>query len=563
MILQRLREFHERIEDDLIPSYHKEQGCRWILEINENGTFRGFTETGQTKRSATDFVAPYKRRSGRTPPPYLLVDKPAYGLGLPRNDDEKWRKKAAQRHENYVDLVEECAASVDHPALEAFLTFLDAHVDDALADSATEDMKKGDLIIPRVDGTLLTQIPEVQQFWIERQDAEAAEKSTLTTECTVCGETRPVIRTEPVELTLGPDRVNVITGNEKAFLSHGLEQSEISPVCQPCARTYGEALHYLLDDDRHHLRLGDVTWVYWTDRESDFDPFSTLTEARPRDVETQLKAPYGASKPGPPDTNRFYAAALTSNISRLAVRSWITATVKEVAQNIERYFDRMALMGHDGSRYHGLYALAGSTVRELDDLPPQTEEALLSHALTGQPLPMPLLHQAIQRARTEGGITHPRAALLKLVLLSNQSDDTDPMVDEQLSPNRDSAAYQCGRLLAVLENIQREAINPNTTLVDRYYGTASTAPASVFGNLLRSAQSHLSKLRRSDDKRGLGGYFQGQLEDIMAQLDGFPNTLSAQDQALFALGYYQQRNYTGGGTGDKSSDAAEPAEATA
>lgn len=137
------------------------------------------------------------------------------------------------------------------------------------------------------------------------------------------------------------------------------------------------------------------------------------------------------------------------------------------------------------------------------------------------------------------------------------------MIDETLNPNHDSPAYHCGRLLAVLENIQREAVDPNTTLVDRYYGTASTAPASVFGNLLRSAQSHLGKLRRSDDKRGLGGYFQGQLEDIMAELGGFPNTLSAQDQALFALGYYQQRHHTEETEDSGSADDSEPAEATA
>jgi len=538
MILERLRDFHDRIRDELIPSYHKEQGCRWILEIEEDGRFNGFTETGQTKRSATNFAAPYRRRAGRTPPPYLLVDKPAYVLGLPRNEKEKWVKKAAQRHENYKALVQECANAVDHPALEAFQQFLDAHVDEALATSATEDMKKGDLIIPRVDGTLLTQIPEVQQWWIDRQDKEAAEKSTLTTECTVCGNIRPVIRTEPVELTLGPNRVNVITGNEKAFLSHGLEQSEISPVCQPCARTYGEALRYLLDHDRHHLRLADVTWVYWTDPDGSIDPMSMLSDPDPRQVETLLKAPKGAMPPGTVASDHFYAAALTSNISRLAVRSWITATVADIQQHVADYFERMRL-GSNEARYHGLYALAGSTVRELDDLPPQTVETLLSHALTGRRLPMSLLHQAVRRARadSENTMTHPRAALLKLVLLSTNAASITPM----LNPNHDSPAYHCGRLLAVLEDIQRRAIDPNTTLVDRYYGTASTAPASVFGNLIRNAQSHLGKLRRNQQTRGFGVNRQKELGEIMSKLDGFPNTLSAQEQALFGLGYYQQR----------------------
>jgi hypothetical protein len=62
-------------------------------------------------------------------------------------------------------------------------------------------------------------------------------------------------------------------------------------------------------------------------------------------------------------------------------------------------------------------------------------------------------------------------------------------------------AYKCGRLLAVIERIQSAAIgNPNATLTDRYYGSASTAPASVFGVLLRMTQPHLSKLRKQNAK---------------------------------------------------------------
>ena len=241
------------------------------------------------------------------------------------------------------------------------------------------------------------------------------------------------------------------------------------PICQPCARIYGEALRYLLETDRHHLRLGDVTWVYWTKKASGFDPFTALTDAEPRDVERLLGAPYRSAPPGEIDTEPFYAAALTSNISRLAVRSWVTTTVGAVKKNVARYFERMRLSGSggpDGPRYHGIYALAGSTVRELDDLPPHTIETLLAHALTGRRLPMSLLHQAIRRARAEGGITHPRAALFKLVLLSNQSNTITPM----LNPNHENPAYHCGRLLAVLESIQRR---PSIRI--RRSSTATTA----------------------------------------------------------------------------------------
>lgn len=99
-------------------------------------------------------------------------------------------------------------------------------------------------------------------------------------------------------------------------------------------------------------------------------------------------------------------------------------------------------------------------------------------------------------------------------------------------------AYKCGRLLAVIERIQSMAIgNPNATLTDRYYGSASTTPASVFGVLLRMTQPHLSKLRKQ--REGLAITLERDLQNAMP--DHFPTTLSLTEQGLFALGYYHQR----------------------
>ena len=93
----------------------------------------------------------------------------------------------------------------------------------------------------------------------------------------------------------------------------------------------------------------------------------------------------------------------------------------------------------------------------------------------------------------------------------------------QIKIEHPEPAYHCGRFLAVLENTQREAAKPNklnTTIVDRFYGTASTAPASVFGRLVRGAQPHLSKLRR--DRPGAGHALQERLEEVLAALPAFP-----------------------------------------
>ena len=103
-------------------------------------------------------------------------------------------------------------------------------------------------------------------------------------------------------------------------------------------------------------------------------------------------------------------------------------------------------------------------------------------------------------------------------------------------------AYRCGRLLAVLEETQRLAVpGIKATIVERFFGTASAAPASVFGRLLRGSQPHLAKLDR--DRRGAYVALQTRLEEIQSGLAGFPKTLSLTDQGLFALGYYHQRAY--------------------
>jgi CRISPR-associated protein Csd1 len=110
----------------------------------------------------------------------------------------------------------------------------------------------------------------------------------------------------------------------------------------------------------------------------------------------------------------------------------------------------------------------------------------------------------------------------------------------QLVADHPSAAYQCGRLLAVLDAVQRAALGSvNATIVDRYFGTASSAPGTVFPYLIRGSAPHLAKLRKTRPPAYQA--LQQRLEEIMDHLPGFQPVLTLQDQGLFALGYYHQR----------------------
>src|SRR5690606_10720374 len=91
------------------------------------------------------------------------------------------------------------------------------------------------------------------------------------------------------------------------------------------------------------------------------------------------------------------------------------------------------------------------------------------------------------------------------------------------------------------ENIQRAALGAqiNATIRDRYYGAASTTPASIFPVLLRNAQNHLGKLRK--EMTGLAVNLEkeiGQIVDLLGPT--FPRSLLIEAQGRFAIGYYHQ-----------------------
>jgi CRISPR-associated protein Csd1 len=97
-------------------------------------------------------------------------------------------------------------------------------------------------------------------------------------------------------------------------------------------------------------------------------------------------------------------------------------------------------------------------------------------------------------------------------------------------------------LFAVLERIQEGALGTelNSSIVDKYYGSASSVPFSVFPRLIAGCKNHLSKIRK--DKRGYAIILDKDLGEIIDGLENqFPRHMSIEAQGRFAIGYYHQR----------------------
>src|SRR5262249_29622073 len=216
-------------------------------------------------------------------------------------------------------------------------------------------------------------------------------------------------------------------------------------------------------------------------------------------------------------------------------------TRETVLRSISTFFS--GVLAKDSASINPRLA-SGSSQRNI--LPSLANE-LARAVLTGSRYPRTLLTAILMRIRADGVINDIRAAICKACIVRDQRmNQRKENVPVSLDVNEANPGYRLGRLFAILERAQYEAIGKeiNATIRDKYFSSASANPARVFPLLLRGVQDHLGKIR-SKGSGGLAFWFDGQITEIMGGLPSsqpFPNILRLEDQGRFAVGYYHQRN---------------------
>ena len=554
MLLSKLKEYaDERLEDQLPPLYANTP-VAWIVMLDSDGHAISPQPISRTDPSTTrgkrglDMAAPEVQRAAGIKP-LLLADNGEYTFGRAR--DPAKQARVDQAHAEYRELLDRAAIETEEPAVLAVKRFYERGGADQLTLGEEWDYGlKVTFEVTLEDGALQRPIdlPAVRAFWLASNTPDAGADD----QCLVCGQLKPVL--DRLQAKIKGIRggqssgTSIISANSSAFESYGLEASRIAPTCRECGESFTRALNSLLADERTSLAVADATFAFWTRKHVGFDFGNHMRQPDPAQVQALIESPGGGRQTTLENETAFYAASFSASGGRAVVRDWIDTTVGSVEESVARWFRLQRIADprdEDPEGMHprplSLFQLAASTVRDARrDLPVTTPRSLFRAALSATPIPLEVASQAVRRCRAEQGVTRPRAALIKLVLLSRETTPPKENYMVALETEHPSPAYHCGRLLAVIEDVQRAALpGVNATIVDRYYGAASSTPAVVFGALLRGAQPHLARLER--DRPGAYVNLQRRLEEVMAQIGDWPTTLPLREQALFSLGYYHQR----------------------
>lgn len=474
-------------------------------------------------------------------------------------------KACAARHR-------EILAEVERPMAKAILRFFagwnpqTAEENAVLAPEWEEILKGGNLVFC-MDGVYAQDVPEIAQAWDE---AYADDENAEMGRCLVTGQKAPVAILHPsIKGIVGAQSSGaaLVSFNAPSLESFGKDdrdkqgQGRNAPVSTYAAFAYTEALNYLLREPAYHSRLGDTTLIYWAEgAEEEYSSamagmmFSDNMEQEDlKDVMEALssgKTVLWNKLPLNPD-NRFYILGIAPNAARLAVRFFLQNTFGSFAANLDRHQKRLEIVRPAFDEREGLsiWSLLRETANpnSRDKKPPEPlVSALMRAVLMNTPYPAELFIQTEIRLRAEHEVSRGKAAILKAYLLRNVVElnpDNHPYKEVlQVQLNETTThlpyPYRLGQLFAVLEALQLKA-NPgiNATIKDRYFNSACATPAVVFPTLVRLAQNHLNKL-----DGGIKVYYDKMITGLFnAVEESYPVRLSLQDQGIFQIGYYHQK----------------------
>jgi len=562
MILQSLYNHYDRLsKEHNVPEFgFSIEKVGFILEIDENGNFiqEHDIRVGEGIKARPKLMEiPYSNKVNVRAvniQPNFMVDKASYLLG---NDKKTKPLRLPECHTAFIKLLKEVLIGVEDEGAKAVIAFYknwnphEAHKILKYWEDISSD--KAGFIAFKLSNELqyIHLRPKIRNAW---QSYLSNEKSKLQGQCLLSG-------AEDIDLQQLHAQFKGISGGQssgKSLVSFNIESSESygkvqsfnAPVSIQSEFKSSTALKSLIHSEKQHLYIGETYTVFWTERESPIEGmFGMMLDTKDSEISdnAELRQALESVREGKPLAGidqeiKFFILGLSPNAARLAVRFWYVCSVGQLEEKIGQHFRDLQIQKSRDTdpEFPGIWRLLRETVNQnASDKSPQPllAGAVLRSILDGTIYPQALQNAVISRIRADQEINYVRAAILKAILVRKYRLNKQRMeVSMALDTENKNPAYLLGRLFAVLEKAQQDALgaNINATIKDRFFGSASATPKTVFPQLLRLAQHHIEKAE-------YGKIRDKQIEEIVCKLNDFPAHLSLDEQGLFAIGYYHQR----------------------
>lgn len=566
MILQALTSLYEALaqKGEISKEGWSREKISSALSIDEEGNLLRVTPLfdtvdgpkGKTREVPQKMTVPIK--VGNTSPKFLWGNS-GFILGTANDKTPEAAKDCFKRNR---DLHHEVLKEIEVPAAKAILSFFDRWEPEKTLENELVTSCAGELLgkanmVFRFNGKFIHEIPQLAAAWQAHYGETAKERG----QCLITGALDAIPNTHPLIKGVQGAKSSgaaLVSFNESAFCSYKKKQNQNAPVGKYAAFAYTTALNHLLADRKNVHRIGDAAVVCWAENADkqyeDFaaDLFFGDGDGDQSDEQwlSALQASVELLAKGLPcreldldPERKFYILGISPNAARLAVRFFYCDSFGNIVKNIKAHYDRLEIVRPSYDKYPmlPLWKLLSATVNPSakDKTPnPAMAGAVARAVFSGGRYPASILECTFLRIRAEREITRERAAIIKAYYLRNPNEKCPKEVlTVSLNETSKNVPYTLGRLFSVYEEIQ-QAANPgiNTTIKDKYFGSAATMPATVFPILSNLAQKHLRKL--SDAQRI---YLDKKVMTLKSVLgEQYPAHMSLPEQGSFDLGYYHQ-----------------------
>ena len=555
------------------------------LIIGEDGLIKQILDLREKKKSIS-MIVPYRfqGRTGSAIVPYFLYDNAKYLLGceFDKNSSElvKFDKHIEASKKLHMEILDN-SNSKYRLILERFFDNYNQNIE--IVKEKDIDVLQGGFSVLCLENETkcIHEQEEIMEIFRLYRESKSDDEKIVKGTCLINGEKDiPIARTHTaIKGVLGSSSPGamLVSFNGYSFESYGKTQSYNASTSTYNEFKYTTVLSKLLSSKDNKLYLSGNTVVFWSDKigckeEESFlafiaDEFNDNNEVEYNqegvdEIESIIKLikqgkTVDINKINLDDSVNMYILGLYGSKSRIFVRFWFKNSMLDFIKLSNKHFgDTQLIRKNTLNKNHNVYEEVGVKISSIlktitpygkvENTPNTLVNSLFKSVLMGTIYPISVYNQILGRIRAEAGekfvINHTRVSFIKGYLKRyyrlNKFRDKEEEVTVSLNTKSTNVAYNLGRIFAILEKIQMDS-NNGSNIREKYLSAASSTPKSIFPNLLNLAQHHIAKIKKEGSTNF--NYYDKMIGEILLNVNEFPAIFSSDEQGMFILGYYHQR----------------------